>query len=127
MRFPTSDFPVRKKDSELWQVQYHGLHAQRMRPHLSRTLLICRVSGGEIDNFRVFFVGSVLLLQCLAIALTRCLWRARSVLMVDNPEIEPEVELNLPLSPNYPITYVFPIIEASPGQASRLYIIQNHV
>jgi len=31
---------------------------------------------------------------------------ARSVPMVDNPEIEPEVELNLPLSPDYPITYV---------------------
>jgi hypothetical protein len=62
--------------------------------------------SGEIDNFSGFFLGSVLLLRCLVIALTRCPLAVRSAPMVDNPEIEPEVELNLPLSPDYPIAYV---------------------
>ena len=39
-------------------------------------------------------------------ALTVALWRAGSVPNVGNPEIEPKVELNLPLSPDYPVASV---------------------
>ena len=103
MRFPTSDFPVRKKDSASavpWSASPKD--AATLKPDSTY------LSSERWRNrqFQCFFVGSVLLLQCLVIALTRCLWRARSVPMVDHPEIEPEVELNLPLSPDYPITYV---------------------
>src|SRR5258708_1171604 len=57
-------------------------------------------------QFQCFFCW-----KCLVIAMSRYCSNslplaARSVPMVDNPEIEPEVELNLPLSPDYPITYV---------------------
>src|SRR6266478_8359245 len=69
MRFPTSDFPVRKKDSASavpWSASPKD--AATLTPDSTYYLSSERWRN---RRFQCFFVGSVLLLQCLVIALTR--------------------------------------------------------
>src|SRR6266478_1637051 len=93
MRFPTSDFPVRKKDSAS-AVPWSASPKDAATRKPDSTYL----SSERWRNrqFQCFFCW-----KCLVIAMSRYCSNslplaARSVPMVDNPEIEPEVELNLP-------------------------------